>query len=530
MYEAEQVGLGRRVAVKLMRPELADDREQLERFRREARAAAQLGHPNIVQLFDFAEAQGGEPPYLVLELVAGPSLFQLLKAQAPIAPERAVRLGCQILAALGAAHGAGIVHRDIKPGNIVVADVPGVGELAKVLDFGIARMQESEAYQRLTRTGVIIGTPRYMSPEQATGMPLDGRADLWALGVILYAALTGRFPFEGTPSDVLIAIVSSPVPPMERSDVPPALEAAVRMALEKKREDRHASAASMAQALRDAQFADTRSSVSAAPVAPIASVAPFATGPMRAAATQRLQAPEVTVRLSSPTDVRTNARPPALERPSIAALANGASSRLRWIAAIGALAVLGLTTLLVTLAGLWASDSQGGVPAVGLPTVDLPAVTLPVGESAAPATSNEFLAEARRRAVEVDPSARLTSIGGIARLGDADRGTSDRWGYIFATDAGRTFCVTWRRGTDWMVNDSVMVGVALEQEPPDSTAIIAASLRDCPAMATTIPSATVGVSQSASLPPLVSVNSGASSWVGRLGHDGSMETIASSCR
>lgn len=254
VYEARQEDAGgRAVAVKILHPELAADAVQLGRFRREARAAAATRHPNIAALVDFADVRPGEPAFLVLELVPGRSLVEVIGREPILPAARAVALATQILAGLEAAHQAGIVHRDLKPGNVVVAEGPRGAETCKLVDFGIAQMHESRTFQKLTRTGVIVGTPRYMSPEQASGGAIDGRTDLWAVGVILYRMLTGVFPFDGRPDEVVLKIVKEAPPPFPPGlGVPPALEAAVRCALEKKKEQRFASALAMSYALRAA--------------------------------------------------------------------------------------------------------------------------------------------------------------------------------------------------------------------------------------------------------------------------------------
>lgn len=252
VYEAREEAQGRAVALKILHQELAADAVQLGRFRREARAAAAIGHPNIAQLLDFADARAGEPAFLVLELVPGRSLVEIITRQPILPPARAVALATQILAALEAAHAAGVVHRDLKPGNVVVAD-GAAGEIAKLVDFGIAQIHESASYQRLTRTGVIVGTPRYMSPEQASGGQIDGRTDLWALGVILYRMLSGSFPFDGRADQIIVQIMKQDPPPFARElGVPPALEAVVRRALEKKSAARWPTALAMSSALRAA--------------------------------------------------------------------------------------------------------------------------------------------------------------------------------------------------------------------------------------------------------------------------------------
>jgi len=188
VYEAWQGDLGRTVAVKLIG---SLDDETLARFQREARALASLGHPHIVQVYDF-QARGGEPPFLVMELLNGESLADCIKRERRLAPARVARIGAHVASALSVAHRAGIVHRDIKPANVFLVSTPTLGEVSKVLDFGIAKVEGSEG--GLTQTGHVIGTLSYMSPEQAAGAPLDGRSDIYSLSACLFVALTGQKP------------------------------------------------------------------------------------------------------------------------------------------------------------------------------------------------------------------------------------------------------------------------------------------------------------------------------------------------
>src|SRR5688500_15962056 len=251
VYEAEHVELGRRVAVKVLHPMLRNDRIQVERFRREAEAAAKLSHPNIVDVVDFG-ATPGEPVFLVMEYLDGPSLHSVAGQAMPVG--RIGNIILQVLGALEAAHAAGIVHRDIKPANIVV--VAGEdGDLAKLIDFGVARLTEGAGYRRLTKTGTILGTPSYMPPEQALGDPLDARADLYALGAVFYRMLSGCPPFSGTKlGDLLPQICNETPVPVEllRPGLPASLVGVVERAMQKDREDRFPDAASMARVLREA--------------------------------------------------------------------------------------------------------------------------------------------------------------------------------------------------------------------------------------------------------------------------------------
>jgi len=274
VYEAEQLDLGRRVAIKVLHEMLSKDDEQLVRFSREARAAASLGHRNVVQVTDF-QAEPGQLAFLVMELVPGESLAAVLSREGRQPAWRVVPIARQVLSALGAAHDAGIVHRDIKPGNVMLTAFEGLGEgaeVAKVLDFGIAKMMEGSGYTQLTMTGVALGTPAYMAPEMALGDKVDGRADLYAVGVLLFKCLAGKVPFGGSASDVLQRVVREEAPSLGplRPDVAPMLAAVVDRALLKDPAARFQSAADMSGALA-ACFAEGSghpSSDAAAPVPP----------------------------------------------------------------------------------------------------------------------------------------------------------------------------------------------------------------------------------------------------------------------
>ena len=213
VYLATDRVLERQVAVKVLRPPDAQDPVFVERFRREARAAARLNHPNIVAVFD--SGSHADQPYLVMEYVPGQSLAQLLARQGRLAPRRAVELAIQVSAALAAAHAQGLVHRDIKPANVLISPDGQV----KVTDFGIVK---ASAATTLTGTGTVLGTPAYLSPEQAQGHPVDARSDLYGLGCVLYELVCGSPPFgSGTDrSPVAIAtrhVRELPEPPSARN-------------------------------------------------------------------------------------------------------------------------------------------------------------------------------------------------------------------------------------------------------------------------------------------------------------------------
>jgi eukaryotic-like serine/threonine-protein kinase len=192
VYRVRHTALGRSFALKALRRDLANDAELSARFIGEAKAAAAISHPNVVQITDFGALPSGEP-YFVMELLDGVPLSWLIKNGGPLPAGRAVRILRQVAEALGAAHDAGIVHRDLKPDNIHVAGATADRDVVKVLDFGLAKVAGSS---RLTRQGMVFGTPHYMSPEQAAGEPVDHRADIYSLGVVMYEMFTGTVPFE----------------------------------------------------------------------------------------------------------------------------------------------------------------------------------------------------------------------------------------------------------------------------------------------------------------------------------------------
>ncbi|MGA9761821.1 MAG: Stk1 family PASTA domain-containing Ser/Thr kinase [Gaiellaceae bacterium] len=238
VYLAEDQELGRRIAIKILNAKHASDKQFVERFRREASSAAGLSHPNIVQIYDRGNAEGTY--YIAMEVIEGRSLKELVIERGPSPILVAVNYGRQILAALRFAHRNGVVHRDIKPHNVLVDDEGRV----KVTDFGIARAGASE----MTEVGSIIGTAQYLSPEQARGAPVDDRSDLYSVGVLLYELLTGEAPYNGdTPIEIAMKHLSAvPEPPSaKRPEVPPELDAVVLRALAKHPDDRYQSAEEM---------------------------------------------------------------------------------------------------------------------------------------------------------------------------------------------------------------------------------------------------------------------------------------------
>jgi serine/threonine-protein kinase len=248
VYECLDPDLDRSVAIKNLLPaEDAEGEEHLRRFKGEAQALARLAHPNIVRIYDYDD-RSEDFPFIVMEFVEGGSLRQVLDPDHPMAPAQAVRLVRQVLAGLAATHKIGVIHRDIKPGNILMR-----GDLPLIADFGIARIAD----KRSTMVGTVIGTAHYMAPEQLLGGEIDHRADIWSTGVLLYQMLTGHQPFDGANALVIMEAIrnTNPVPPSDHclpGLIPVALDRVVLKSLAKRPSDRYASADEFSAALEEA--------------------------------------------------------------------------------------------------------------------------------------------------------------------------------------------------------------------------------------------------------------------------------------
>src|SRR4249919_3586090 len=246
VHRGRDLRLGRDVAIKVLRADLARDPSFQARFRREAQSAASLNHPNIVAVYDTGEDRfDGDPtgpaqPYIVMELVEGETLRDIVRSGRKLMPQRVTEIGSSILAALDYSHRHGIVHRDIKPGNVMLT----MNGTVKVMDFGIARAVADSA-ATMTQTSSVLGTAQYLSPEQARGEKVDARSDLYSTGCLLYELLTGRPPFVGD-SPVSVAyqhVRETPAPPSTLNpDVSVAIDAIVMKSLAKRVEDRYQSA------------------------------------------------------------------------------------------------------------------------------------------------------------------------------------------------------------------------------------------------------------------------------------------------
>jgi serine/threonine-protein kinase len=252
VYLATHVVIGKRYALKVLRGEMATEKEVAERFTQEARAAASIGNEHIIEITDFGRAPDGAP-YFVMELLDGKELHDLLEQSPQLEVNRSLRILAQCCDALAAAHSIGIIHRDLKPENIFLVTRSGNPDFVKVLDFGIAKVARESG--RLTRTGMIFGTPQYMSPEQAAGTDIDSRTDIYSLGIIMYEMLCGRVPFE---ADTFMGVLTKhlyeePIPPkrlVPAVNIPTAVEAVLLKAIAKKPDRRYGSMIEFAEDIR----------------------------------------------------------------------------------------------------------------------------------------------------------------------------------------------------------------------------------------------------------------------------------------
>lgn len=251
VYRAEHIRMGSSCAIKIMNPALEQDPEAMGRFGREATHASRIDHPNVARVYDFGETEDGLL-FLAMEFVEGETLSAILERDGPFEPSRAAEIGWQIADALHAAHSLGTVHRDIKPDNIIVKPQADGRELAKIVDFGIARAIEVTEGEQVTRAGFVVGNPKYMSPEQLTGEAIDARTDLYSLGCVLYELLVGKPAFAGASGPVMLTrrlTESPPSPRASRPSVPEAFDVVVTRAMAREPGARFESAVALRDAL-----------------------------------------------------------------------------------------------------------------------------------------------------------------------------------------------------------------------------------------------------------------------------------------
>jgi serine/threonine protein kinase len=251
VYRAEQVAMKRKIALKVLHPHLSADQQLIERFHREAAASSKLSHPNTITVHDFGQTSDGTL-YIAMEFIEGKSLADVIEETGAVHWTRAVRIGLQVAESLADAHEQGIVHRDLKPDNIMLISRAGQADFAKILDFGIAKMAEAaegdagDKRKALTKTGMIFGTPQYMSPEQVRGAGVDHRTDIYALGIILYQLIAGELPFRAdNPMGMLTKHLMEPPRPLGQTrpgvECPSMLESLIMMCLEKDQDRRYQS-------------------------------------------------------------------------------------------------------------------------------------------------------------------------------------------------------------------------------------------------------------------------------------------------
>ena len=219
VFKARHLQMDRIVALKVIHRKLCQDEKQVQRFEQEARTSSKLHHPNSIRVYDYGTSDDARL-FMAMEFLSGVTLGKLIQNEGPQPPERVIHIARQIIKSLSEAHELGLVHRDLKPENIVICDIYGERDFVKVLDFGIAKaIGPSEEQMNLTQTGFICGTPRYLCPEQALGHEVDGRADLYSVGVLMYEMLTGRPPFIGeNPISIVMKHVHDDPPPLTGMD------------------------------------------------------------------------------------------------------------------------------------------------------------------------------------------------------------------------------------------------------------------------------------------------------------------------
>jgi tRNA A-37 threonylcarbamoyl transferase component Bud32 len=364
VYRAEHIGLERTVALKLLSPQLSDDEDFRERFQRESKVAAALEHPNVIPIYEAGEQDG--VLYIAMRYVEGADLKTRLKQDGPLDPRQVVSLVAQVAAALEAAHERGLIHRDVKPANILIAIGAGVerSDHAYLSDFGVAK---NTAAAGLTKTGLFVGTADYASPEQIEGRPLDGRADVYSLGCVAYEALTGTPTYE---KDSEVAMMYAhlleppPKPTEKRPDLPAEVDDVIAKAVAKSRDDRYERPSEFALALRQAVGSE-------APGAMAAAAAPGARETVLAGGRP---APAPAQASSTPAAAEPKKQPVPREP--------GAGGRRKLLVGGGVLAVVAAGVLIPLLA-FSGGKSSPGKAAAAAKTTTLPAGAAPAGGSTA---------------------------------------------------------------------------------------------------------------------------------------------------
>jgi serine/threonine protein kinase len=377
VYKATHLTLDRPVALKMLARSFLSDPDMVKRFHREARAASKLNHPNCINILDFGQAEDGTL-FIAMEFLAGRSLEKVLADEFPLGEARVVRIVGQILGALAEAHAAGIIHRDLKLANVMVEARRDEPDFVKVLDFGIAKISEAAGGGQLTGTGIVCGTPGYMSPEQARGEELDARSDLYAVGVILYELLSGRLPFvSNTPMGFVAKHMTEAPRPLGEAcpdqRISPTLDAIVMRVLSKAREDRPASAEELRELLYSCELSSVeprsepgeRGSATVVLSAVTAPRRPSKAGPISGAGVARR---------AEDTGRRANPSTPAPRTPSPRSPAprEGSSRALRIGVVAMAVVLLGILAYALLRADPLASQRAASDAAAPTPTAEGP--------------------------------------------------------------------------------------------------------------------------------------------------------------
>src|SRR5688572_14938512 len=364
VYLAEHVKMGRKSAIKVMNPGMVSDADAISRFNREASNASRINHPNVAAVYDFGETSDGLI-YLAMEFIEGPSLTKVIEDNGCLPPARAAEITRQAADALSVAHDMGIVHRDLKPDNIMLARGRDGADIVKVVDFGIAKAANNEA-QKVTKTGLVVGTPEYMSPEQLAGDKLDGRSDTYSLGLVAFAMLTGKLPFpaETVQESMILRLTDQPKRLAEmRADIPwpPEAQPVMDKVLERDANNRYQSAAEFGRVLHKA-------------ISTMESAMTHATAVMGRMSSPKKQAatvpdPDATLRPSATRPVpvtRVNKASQPLEAPT---LSRATKSRTPMFAGIGvAVIAVGIGGYLAMQAGKGdAATANGNVTGQGQP-------------------------------------------------------------------------------------------------------------------------------------------------------------------
>ena len=414
VYLAEHVKMGRKSAVKVMNPGMGSDADAVSRFNREAANASRISHPNVAAVYDFGETSDGVI-YLAMEFIEGPPLTKLIEQHGALAPMRAAEITRQASEALAVAHDMGIVHRDLKPDNIMIAKAREGGDLVKVVDFGIAKAANNDA-QKVTKTGLVVGTPEYMSPEQLAGDKLDGRSDIYSLALVAFNMLTGKLPFPAdTVQESMIMRLTDK--PRTLSEMKPnaawtaEVQAVLDRALQRDASQRYQSAADFGRDLLRA-MRQMPESVVAEGATQVLGATPI---PTDVPATRVARSSSATVAV----DAVASKPVPKGSTPAASSAAPAAKKKMPVAAiAAGLVVVLGGGVAALTMRGRSPSpaDSPTVMPA-GKPAAATAAATSPATQTTAPVAANvTFMLDQLEDLTNIERGASATSADSALRV------------------------------------------------------------------------------------------------------------------